>query len=67
MHRIYYLVPIYKLFSGTGWFSNQKRDIFYKFKEIKVLGGDVREYVAQLMPKIDTEIVKKSRLWMKTI
>ena len=39
---------------------------FYKFKEIKALGGDVHTYVAQLMPQIDTEIVKKSRLWMET-
>jgi hypothetical protein len=34
--------------------------------EIKALGGDVRRYVAQLLPQINEEIVKKSRLWMET-
>ena len=59
-------MPIHKLFLGHKEFPIHKRGIFYKFKEIKALGGDVREYVAQLMPKIDDEIVKKDRLWMET-
>ena len=59
-------MPIYKLFLGHKKVPIHKRGIFYKFKEIKALGGDVREYVAQLMPKIDDEIVKKGRLWMET-
>ncbi len=42
----------------TYEFPIQKRGIFYKFKEIKVLGGDVLKYVAQLTPQIDDEIVK---------
>ena len=50
----------------TNKFPVQKREIFYKFKEIKVLGGDVLYYVAQLTPQIDDEIVKKGRFWMET-
>lgn len=56
---------------GSYKFPIYKRGIFYKFKskipklfsgEIKTLGGDVQPYVAQLMSRIDAEIVKKNRL-----
>jgi len=39
---------------------------FFKTKKIKGLRGDVREYVAQVIPQGDAEMVKKSRLWMET-
>jgi len=35
---------------------------FCKTKKIKGLRGDVLEYVAQVIPQIDAEIVKKSHL-----
>ena len=42
-----------KVAIGTNEFPIQKRGIFYKFKEIKVLDGDVLiQYVAQLTLQI---------------
>jgi hypothetical protein len=51
---------------GTSGFPIQKRDIFYKIKEINGLRGDVLQYVAQVIPQIDDEIVKNSHLWIET-
>ncbi len=59
-------MSIRKLKVGTVEFSIWKRAIFYKFKEIKRLGGGVHLYAAQLTLKIDAEIVKKGRFRMKT-
>jgi hypothetical protein len=50
---------------GTSGFPIQKRDIFYKIKEINGLRGDVLQYAAQVIPQIDDEIVKNSHLWME--
>ncbi len=47
-----------KVIMDTYEFPVQKREIFYKFKENKLLGGDVLKCVAQLTPQIDDEIVK---------
>jgi len=35
-------------------------------KEIKGLHGDVRYYAAQVIPRINDEIVKNSHLWVET-
>ncbi len=59
-------MSIKKVIMDNYEFPFQKREIFYKFKEIKVLGGDVLKYVAQLTPQIDDEVVKKDRFWMET-
>jgi hypothetical protein len=59
-------VPTQKQNLGTGKFPIQKWGIFYKIKEIKRLGGDVRSYFAQLILQIDDEIVKNGHFWMET-
>jgi hypothetical protein len=59
-------VSIQKVIMKTSKFPVQKCGIFYKLKKIKVLGGDVLEYVAQLTSQIDDEIVKKGRFWTET-
>ena len=47
-------------------FPIQKWGIFRKVKKIKELCGGVRRYAAQLIPKIDTEIVEKGHFWVET-
>ncbi len=54
---------------GGSWnklFPIRKLTILRKVKEIKELGGDVLEYVAQAIPQIDAEITKKGRFRMET-
>jgi hypothetical protein len=52
---------------ANGKFPIQKWDIFCKIKKIKGLRGDVLyQYVAQVIPQFDDEIVKNSHLWMET-
>ena len=48
------------------WFPIQKWLIFFKFKKIKQLRGGVQRYAAQVIAKIDAEIVKKGHFWMET-
>ena len=47
-------------------FPIQKWVIFYKFKEIKELGGGVLQYATQPTPLINAKIVKKGHFWMET-
>jgi len=44
------VVPVQKLFLGTGKFPIQKWNILRKIKEIKGLHGGVLEYAAQGIP-----------------
>ena len=59
-------MPIQKQNLDTNKFPIQKWMIFYKFKKIKELRGEVQLYAAQTIPKIDAEIVKKGHFWMET-
>jgi hypothetical protein len=51
---------------GTSQFSDGKRDIFLKVKEIKRLRGGVAIYAAQANVQIDAEIVENGRFLMET-
>jgi len=51
---------------GTTEFPIQKWKFFRKIKEIKGLCGDVLQYLAQGILKIDAEIAEKGHLWMET-
>ena len=51
---------------GTETFSDGKREIFLKVKEIKRLRGGVAIYAAQANVQIDAEIVENGRFQMET-
>jgi len=51
----------------TSKFSDWKREIFRKVKELKHLCGGVVLYAAQANAQIDAEIAEKGRFLMKTI
>ena len=59
------LINAFKKIECINLVSNQKWEIFRKVKELKELCGDVRKYVAQLIPQIDTEIAEKGHFWME--
>jgi hypothetical protein len=50
----------------TAPFSDRKRAIFSKVKEIKRLHGGVAVYAAHASVRIDAEIGEKGRFLMKT-
>jgi len=50
----------------TQLFSDGKRGIFHRGKEIKGLCGGVHRYAAQASLKIDAAMTKKDRFRMKT-
>jgi hypothetical protein len=52
---------------GTVKFSDGKRAIFPKVKEIKRLHGGVAVYAAHASVRIDAEIGEKGRFRMETI
>ena len=59
-------VSIHELKLNTSEFPIHKWAIFRKDKEIKGLRGDVRRYVAQVIPQIDAGFAEKGHLWMET-
>ena len=60
------LVAIRKLRRTTAKFSDWKRVIFSRGKEIKGLRGDAVLSAAQENPQIDTATAEKGRFRMKT-
>jgi hypothetical protein len=59
-------VFIQSFLMGTETFSDGKREIFLKVKEIKRLRGGVAIYAAQANVQIDAEIVENGRFRMET-